>query len=203
VFAPFQFEGIEQALPNTTFEGEFQTQVGSKKVQLFEVGPAHTRGDTLVYVSGDRTVFTGDVLFMESHPIMWAGPVSNWIRACDIILGLDVETIVPGHGPVTDKQGVRHLKGYFEYLFHEVCLRHQAGLSVLDAAKDIAMDAYVDWIDRERIVANVDCIYRELNGEQEAASPLSLFGLMETFSAQSREGERSLSYSMTRQGASL
>ena len=68
--------------------------VGNKMAHLIEVGPAHTRGDTLVHIPGDRVVFTGDILFIGGHPIMWAGPTGNWLPAIDRILAMDVETIV-------------------------------------------------------------------------------------------------------------
>jgi glyoxylase-like metal-dependent hydrolase (beta-lactamase superfamily II) len=148
--------------PTETFEARLELQVGTKQIMLFEVGPAHTSGDTLVYVPGDKVVFTGDILFSNGHPVMWAGPVSNWIRACETILSLDVETIVPGHGPITDKQAVARLKGYWEYLLREVPPRHAAGLDALEAALDIPLEAYADWQDVERIVVNVVSIYREL-----------------------------------------
>ena len=183
IFGAFDFENITSVLPTETFEGRLDMHVGSKEVQLLEVGPAHTSGDTLVYVPGDRVVFSGDILFIEGHPVMWAGPVGNWIRACERILELDVETIVPGHGPITDKQGVARLKGYWEYLFDEVRQRHAAGLTPLEAALDIPMDAYAGWNDAERIVVNVATIYRELNGEEPAGTPL-LFALMAEFARQ-------------------
>ena len=164
--------------------GKLDLRVGTKDVSLLEVGPAHTRGDTLVYVPGDRVVFSGDILFIEGHPVMWAGPVGNWIRACERILELDVETIVPGHGPITDKQGVARLKGYWEYLLGEVRQRYAAGLTPLEAALDIPMDAYAGWSDPERIVVNVASIYRELSGEQEPVSVPVLFGLMAEFARQ-------------------
>jgi glyoxylase-like metal-dependent hydrolase (beta-lactamase superfamily II) len=183
-FAPFDFENITLTLPGETFEGQLELRVGSKEVRLLEVGPAHTRGDTLVYVPGDKVMFTGDILFNEGHPIMWAGPVGNWIRACETILNLEVETVVPGHGPITDKQAVARLKGYFEYLQQEVRRCFEAGMSVMEAARAIPMDAYVSWIDPERIVVNVAAIYRELGAEQEYASALSLFALMAEYAEQ-------------------
>jgi cyclase len=183
VFAPFDFEDITLTLPNETFEGELDLFVGSKRVQLLEVGPAHTRGDTLVYVPDDRVIFTGDILFIEGHPILWTGPVSNWIRACETILALDVETLVPGHGPITDKQGVARLKGYFEYLVKEVRSRYEAGMSAMEAARDIPLDAYADWLDPERLVINVSTLYHELSGEEEAANALSLFALAAEYSS--------------------
>ena len=184
IFGSFHFEGISVVPPKQTFEGRLDLKVGSKEVQLLEVGPAHTRGDTLIHIPADKTIFTGDILFIEGHPIMWAGPVGNWIRACELILNLDVETIVPGHGPITDKQGVQRLKGYFEYLDTEVRKRYEAGLSVMDAAKDINIDAYAGWNDAERLVVNVASIYRELEGDQDPSGSLNLFGLMAEFDAQ-------------------
>lgn len=113
---------------------------------------------------GDRTVFTGDILFIGGHPAVWDGPVSNWIKACDMILSWDVETIVPGHGPITDKQGVLALKGYFEYVTAAARKRFDAGMSADEAARDISLDAYRDWIDDERIIVNVHALYHEFGG---------------------------------------
>lgn len=165
-FGPFDFESITLTLPTTTFEDEMTVQVGNKTIQLIEVGPAHTRGDTLVHLPDDRVIFTGDILFIGGHPIMWAGPTRNWLRACDRILSLDVETIVPGHGPITDKKGVADVKAYLEYIYAEARKRYESGMSVLEAAKDIPLDRYASWSDGERIVVNVATIYRELSGDQ-------------------------------------
>ena len=60
VFAPFDLAGVELTLPNRTFQGELELQVGDKRVLLIEVGPAHTRGDAVVWIPADKTLFTGD-----------------------------------------------------------------------------------------------------------------------------------------------
>ncbi|HEY7419415.1 MAG TPA: MBL fold metallo-hydrolase, partial [Ktedonobacteraceae bacterium] len=165
-------------LPKQTFEGELTLSVGNKTVHLIEVGPAHTRGDTLVHVPGDKVIFTGDILFIGGHPIMWAGPTSNWLRACERILELDVETIVPGHGPITDKHGVAELKGYLEYIYQEARKRYEAGMPILEAARDIPLDRYASWTDGERIAVNVATIYQELSGDQTFNTRANAFGLM-------------------------
>ncbi|HVB62013.1 MAG TPA: MBL fold metallo-hydrolase [Ktedonobacteraceae bacterium] len=185
-FGAFDFEGITVTLPTTTFEGSLTLQVGNKTVNLYEVGPAHTRGDTLVHVPGDKTIFTGDILFIGGHPIMWAGPTRNWLNALDLILSLDVETIVPGHGPITDKQGVTELKGYFEYVYDETRKRYEAGMSAHDAARDIPLDKYASWSDGERIVVNVLSIYRELSGDTERPPAPALFAQMAPFAMEAR-----------------
>ena len=162
----FDFEGLVYTPPTQTFERELALNVGSKEVRLFNVGPAHTRGDVLVYVPQDRTAFTGDILFIGGHPVVWAGPVSNWIAACDTILSWDVETIVPGHGPITDKDGVRRLKSYLEYVSVEARKRYDAQMGEEEAARDIALDAFRGWLDEERMVVNVHTLYREFRGSR-------------------------------------
>jgi cyclase len=181
IYAPFSFENITLTPPNKTFEGELTLKVGDKTVHLIEVGPAHTRGDTLVHIPGDRVVFTGDILFIGGHPIIWAGPTSNWLRACDRILEMDVETIVPGHGPITDKKGVAEVKGYLEYVFQEARKRYEAGMTAQEAARDIPLDRYASWTDGERIVVNVLSIYRELSGDTTHPPIVSLFAEMVPF----------------------
>lgn len=176
-FGPFQLEGIRHTPPNRTFEKELSVQVGDKRVELYEVGPAHTRGDVLVHVPADRTLFSGDILFVEGTPIIWAGPVGNWIAACDRILDLKPEVIVPGHGPITDARGVEAVKAYLEYIAGEARRRYDAGLSVQEAARDIELADFSSWGDAERIVVNVDTLYREFSGGA-GAETVDLFAAM-------------------------
>jgi cyclase len=177
-FGPFDFENITLTLPKKTFEGELSLQVGDKTVHLIEVGPAHTRGDTLVYIPADRVIFTGDILFVGSHPIAWAGPLSNWMRACDRILAMDVETVVPGHGPITDKHGVSEVRNYLVYIFDEVRKRYDAGMSSFDAARDIPLERYASWTDGERIAVTVAAIYRELGSDETPSDRATMFRQM-------------------------
>ena len=174
----FDFEGITFTPPTRTFERELTLHVGGKEVRVIEVGPAHTSGDVVVYIPADRTVFTGDILFNGGHPVLWAGPVANWIRACDHILDWDVETVVPGHGPLTDKAGVRAMKHYLDYLRTEARRRYDAGLGFEEAARDISLAPFADWTDPERIVANVRSLYREFAGEQAPVDPMAMLAAM-------------------------
>lgn len=165
-FGPFDFSGIDVARPTQTFETELELHVGDKLVQLMNVGPAHTRGDVLAYVPKDGIIFTGDILFVEGTPIIWAGPTQNWIDACDRILGLELEAVVPGHGPITDKRGVEAVKAYLVYVRDEARKRYDAGMDRVEAAKDIALSDFSSWGDAERIVVNVASLYREFSGDE-------------------------------------
>jgi glyoxylase-like metal-dependent hydrolase (beta-lactamase superfamily II) len=184
-FGSFDFEGIAPAPPTRTFDGELDLTIGGKPIRLLEVGPAHTKGDVLVHVPEDRVIFTGDILFIEGTPIMWAGPSGNWIRACELILDMDVEVIVPGHGPITDKAGVRAVRDYLVYIRDEARRRYDAGLSAMDAIRDIALGEYASWRDAERIVVNVFSLYREFSeGRSATPGPVELFGLMAQIAGQ-------------------
>jgi cyclase len=165
-FGAFDFEGIELALPSETFNGELTVHVGEKELRLLEVGPAHTRGDTLVHLPAERVLYSGDILFAGAHPIAWAGPVSNWIAACDRILAMDPEVIVPGHGPLAGPPEVRELKAYFEYLYDEARTRHSEGMTSTEAARAISLERWADWGEGERLAVNVANIYAELSGEE-------------------------------------
>lgn len=177
-FGSFNFEGVTKRLPNTTFTGETQRQVGDKIVELIEVGPAHTNGDILVHVPSDKVVFTGDILFIEGHPILWAGPVKNWINACDRIISMEVDFVVPGHGPVTDNRGVKAVRDYLAYIDTESRERFESGMSALEAAKEIDLDLFSTWGDGERIAVNVNSLYREYKGEEKREEITLLFQQM-------------------------
>ncbi len=176
-FGPFDFAGVERRNPTRTFAGRLDLTVGNKQVHLIEVGPAHTKGDVLVHVPDDKIVYTGDILFVEGTPIMWAGPVSNWIKACDDMLALDLEAVVPGHGPITDKKGVQAVRDYLTYITDEARKRFDSGMTdPVEAARDIALNDYESWGDPERIIINVHTLYREFQGITEQPNPAELFG---------------------------
>ncbi len=160
----FDFEGIRLVLPTETFSGEMSLRVGDKQVRLIEVGPAHTRGDVLVYVPQDKVLYTGDMLFNGGHPAIWAGPPSNWIRACDLMLSWDIETVVPGHGPLTDLGGIREFRDYLRYIMAESRRYYDEGRSFEQAADAMSLDRWAHLAEAERLYINVYACYREFSG---------------------------------------
>ena len=62
-FKPFDFSGITLTPPTETFKDKMTIMVGDKRVELIEVGPAHSLGDALIYVPEDKVLYTGDILF--------------------------------------------------------------------------------------------------------------------------------------------
>jgi glyoxylase-like metal-dependent hydrolase (beta-lactamase superfamily II) len=183
IFGPFQFDGLEARLPSETFEGRLELSVGDRALELIEVGPAHTAGDAIIHVPDAATVFTGDILFSGGTPIVWAGPVGNWIAACETILGLGARTLVPGHGPITDGDGVREVKRYLEHIREQARRMFDAGVEPLAAADEIDLQDFADWTAPERVVQNIQELYSEFDPSRSAPSTIEVFQGMARWAA--------------------
>jgi cyclase len=179
----FDFAAVTERLPTDTFQEQHTLAVGDRTIDLVELGPAHTSGDAIAYVPDAGVVFTGDILFIEGTPLMWAGPIDNWLIACERILKLNATTIVPGHGPVTDASGIKDVKRYLTYIKTEARKRFDAGMDEEAAADDIDIADFRDWGDPERIAANVANLYREFDENLAPLSPPELFVKMARWSA--------------------
>jgi glyoxylase-like metal-dependent hydrolase (beta-lactamase superfamily II) len=86
-----------------TFERDYTLELGGLRVRLVVVGPTHTRGDTGIFVEGDRVLFSGDVVMNESF--VNAGQNASmkaWLAAFDIFEAFGATVVVPSHGPVGD-----------------------------------------------------------------------------------------------------
>jgi len=177
IFGAFAFDDIEVVAPTRTFDGELHLLVGDRAVTLLELGPAHTRGDVAVHVPDAGLLFTGDLVFHGGHPIVWAGPVAHWVEACDRLLDLDTAVVVPGHGPVADRRCIEDERGYLTWLLAEGTPRLEAGMSPLDAARDLAGGPYAGWGEGERLVVNLTAVARDL-GLAPADDVLTLFAGM-------------------------
>jgi glyoxylase-like metal-dependent hydrolase (beta-lactamase superfamily II) len=182
IFGPFDFEGIDVAPPTRTFDGELQVHAGDRTVELIEVGPAHTAGDVIAWAPDARVLFGGDILFIGGTPIVWAGPVANWLAALDRILALDPAVIVPGHGPLAERADVEALADYFRLVDREAGARAEARMDVVEATREVDRliddSRYADWTDRERICINVDAVYRHRRPGTPTTNVLELFSRM-------------------------
>ena len=161
----YNFDGIELMLPTTLFDARYEMNLDGTEVHLIYVGPCHQVGDTIVHVPAERVVFAGDVLFRQCTPMGWTGSYEKWFQCIDLLVQLDPEVIVPGHGPVCGIEGAMEMKAYLEYVRDESKKCFDAGLSSLDAAKRIELGAYSEWCAPARLFLNVERAYREFRNE--------------------------------------
>lgn len=180
-FGRFQFSGIQPVLPGMRFEGSKQLSLGEISIELEEFLDTHSASDTIVTVPGEKIVFAADLLFANCTPLTWTFPLKNWIDACERILGMDVDIIVPGHGPVSTKKELETQRDYFLFLYDQVNPRFEKGMTPLEAALSINLGEYAAWGESERVVFNVFSIYRELNPSIEEMSAVGMFKMVERY----------------------
>jgi cyclase len=161
----YNFDGIELVLPTTLFDARYELNLDGKEVHLIYVGPCHQVGDTIIHVPQERVVFAGDVLFRQCTPMGWTGSYEKWFQCLDLLIQLDPEVIVPGHGAVCSVEGVIEMKAYLQYVRDESRKCFDDGLSSLDAAKRIEFGPYGQWRAPARLYLNVERAYREFRGE--------------------------------------
>ncbi len=174
----FAVDEVSGRLPDRTFTSRESVLLGDRRVDLIDLGPAHSSSDVIAHVPDAGVVFTGDLVFAGSTPISWAGGLSRWLDAVDAICELDASVIVPGHGPVTDKNGAQDVCRYFRFIQEEATKRHDSGMSSLDVALDIELAEFADWSDPERIVVTVDVIFAELDPSRPPTAIADLYAQM-------------------------
>ncbi len=87
------------------FTGDLTLRVGSHTFNLLYT-PGHTPGQIAVHVPEERVLFTGDTVFCECQTWLMTSDVDQWISSLDRLRSLDVDVVVPGHGPVTDMRSL-------------------------------------------------------------------------------------------------
>ncbi|WP_051943571.1 MBL fold metallo-hydrolase [Streptacidiphilus rugosus] len=183
-FGRYRWPETELPQPALTFSGEVEIAVGDIPVELTQLAPAHTRGDLIAYLPRQQVCFAGDIVFAATadepgdHPVHWAGPLENVIAGCDRVLATGATTIVPGHGPVLDRDGVLAHRDYLCYLAESVQRLHAAGVPAADAARRLVAEArYPDLHLPERLAITVALQYRHLDAAPEAPMLLQMQAL--------------------------
>jgi len=163
IFGQFDFTNITPTMATRTFDDELALDVGGTEVQIIKLGPAHTDGDSVVFAPEERVLYTGDLLFIGGTPISWSGPISNWVTACDRMLALEPERVVPGHGPVVAAKDIHQVRDYLVWVEREAGARYERGMSPEDAMRDINLGRFAGLDEQGRIAQNVLAVYYELD----------------------------------------
>ena len=150
--------------PVTTFENRMTYHYGNTIVELMFMGPAHTYGDIVAYLPQHRLLFAGDIAFYYVAPFAQNAHVTKWLENIDRIMKMDVQMIVPGHGPIGGKPELAEMADYFVVLKREARSRYDARMSPGLAAADIRMGKFENWIGPERIVMDTVRLYAEFAG---------------------------------------
>ena len=165
----YDFDGIGFVVPTTLFDARYELDLDGTEVHLIYVGPCHQVGDTIVHLPKERVVFAGDVLFRHCTPMGWTGTYDKWFKCLDLLLELDPEVIVPGHGPLCGIEGASAMRAYLGRPRRvEKAFRGRADLSRGGQAHRVR--PYSEWRAPARLFMNVERAYREFRSEPADAS---------------------------------
>ena len=159
-------KGTQIALPTKTLTADEVLTLGDTQLQLLAFEHAHTPGDLAVFLPAQRLLIAGDVLFYHRTP-GWqdADPLGN-ATALERLLKLDAKTVVPGHGPVTDANGIRWMLDYIALLKREVQRHLDAGLTDYEMKDKIDVGPYRAMSGFEqRFGMNVNKMYLQLESQ--------------------------------------
>jgi cyclase len=105
-----------------TFTSETEVYLGGKEVHAYYFGRGHTNGDAVIYFPAERVLHTGDLMAGTSPLIDYSGggSVVEWTKTLDKALALDFDTVIPGHGDITNKAGLKTYRDNVEKLRNRV-----------------------------------------------------------------------------------
>ncbi len=99
---PRLFQGHEEipglTWPTTTFHGRMSVYLGERRVDIMQIGRAHTAGDAVVYVPDQNVMFTGDIVEYHSACYCGDGHFHDWPGTIEAIGAWDLDAIAPGRG---------------------------------------------------------------------------------------------------------
>ena len=147
---PEDMVGTTIVYPALSFSDRMQIDLGDETVELIRVAPSHTEGSIVVYVPSKKLLFAGDVLFTDFHPFMADGDITGWTTTIDALLTMDVEKIIPGHGPLSTKKDLRDMKEYllqFDKKARELAAIWQdADFIAAELKKSLPQRSMADWM---------------------------------------------------------
>ena len=99
---PRLFEGHESipglTWPTTTFSDAMTVYLGNRKVEIKQIGRAHTAGDSVIWVPDEQVMFTGDIVEYHSACYCGDGHFEDWGATLDAVKSYDPKSIAPGRG---------------------------------------------------------------------------------------------------------
>ncbi|MBB3180618.1 MBL fold metallo-hydrolase [Variovorax sp. Sphag1AA] len=100
---PRLFAGVEtvppgMTWPTMTFTGKMTLWLGKLEVQLLQLGRGHTKGDTVVWLPGEKALLSGDLVEFDATPYAGDAYFQDWPQTLDNIAALKPKALVPGRG---------------------------------------------------------------------------------------------------------
>lgn len=132
-------EGTEPVYADVTFETDYVLELGGRRIEISHPGAAHTPGDSFVWLPAERTVFTGDIVYVgRLLSVMDFSDSASWLEAFEAIEDLEPVHLIPGHGPLTTLEHAQaDTRDYLENLRNRM-------RAYIDGGGDIIGSVHVD-----------------------------------------------------------
>jgi glyoxylase-like metal-dependent hydrolase (beta-lactamase superfamily II) len=160
-------DGVEFRRADIVFARSYLLDLGGVQVTLLALGPTHTRGDTGVFVDGDRVLFSGDVVVSRAF-LAFASPYASlgvWLNSLDRLERLQPMRIVPGHGPMGARALLGEDRDYLLTVQRRVLELSPSSESIESLIERMTMEmqtAFPGWTGAEEIAGAVTAAYSEL-----------------------------------------
>src|SRR5476651_1795680 len=138
------------------FDREYTLDLGGVRLRMLSLGPTHTRGDTIVWVEGDRILFAGDVVMNRTF-VAFASPYSSvkaWLADFDQLQPLHPLKVVPSHGPVGDASLISDQRTMMKAIQSRATELKRQGKSADETAQAVQAEfqaKYPDWTAPARV----------------------------------------------------
>lgn len=133
--------------PNQFFRGDMKLVGTHASVKLVEVGPTHTESDVYLWMEEERILFTGDLVSYGYHPMASETNFDNLLETLYRLIELRPKYVVPGHGQVTDTNGIAKLIKYFDLLMEQArSLKDEISSLINDSTIASIPDEFRRWI---------------------------------------------------------
>ena len=169
MFPTVEWGDVTPVAPNVVFDETMTLYAGDLELQLIYVSPAHTNTDAVVWIPERKLLIAGDIIFNQGTPFALMGSVAGWLDALDRLRELPIETVIPGHGPISDASVLDDVSDYLRFVQDSARAAFHAEVDPLEAARDLDLGRFSEWTDSERIVGNLHRAYSELRGEPRGA----------------------------------
>lgn len=161
-------EGTFVAPPTETFEDRHVIEMGSFRLEVLHLGPAHGPGDTQVWLPEQGLVIAGDMAFHERMlPIFEDTIVADWLDTWETgFEALNATYVIPGHGHPTNMAQVRrYTRDYLLYLREKIGAHLEDGGDLADAYYvDQSPYAHLDTFE-ELATRNAGRVYEQMEFE--------------------------------------
>ena len=146
--------------PTQTLRDKMTLYRGGREIQLHYFGRAHTGGDLAIYLPDEKIVFTGDMM-LGGISYMGDGYVTEWADTLQGLKGLDIELILPGHGPrITDIERISFVQAYYTDLTEEIRRLKDLGYSAEEAAVRADLRQHGQTLGVRQLGANLEAVQR-------------------------------------------